>query len=210
MRTSTISPHRLLLLALLLSPGGCAGPSVPPSWSEPEESSPVEIGTKVYERHDSATGVLLRRWHMTTGEDGIPLLDGHDEGLWPDGSRRHDRSWALGEESGVWQSWHPNGVLRSTSSFGAESGTMRFWHPNGVLAAEGSHTGGTRAGVWTFWNESGVRQSEGSFSLNRREGAWNFWADDGELSAAGLYAGGERVGEWYLSSEETESGSGQS
>ncbi len=216
MRTSSIpllnaTPRsRLLLLSLLLSVGGCAGAPVPRSWPEPVESSPVELGTRVYERHDPATDALLRRWHVTTGADGIQLLDGTDEGWWPDGSRRHDRSWALGEEAGVWQSWHPSGVLRSTASFEAESGTMRFWHPNGVLAAEGTHRGGTRVGAWTFWHESGAKQSEGSFSLNRREGAWNFWEEDGELSAAGMYAGGERVGEWYLRLEETESGPDQS
>jgi len=183
---------------LLFCFSGCTGPSIPARFPEPVESSPAELGTRVKERHDSATGALLRRWHVTTGADGIPLLDGSDEGWWPDGSRRHDRSWALGEEAGVWQSWHPNGVVRSTSSFEREAGTMRFWHPNGVLAAEGPHRGGTRVGVWTFWSVGGARESEGSFSLNRREGAWNFWGDDGELSAAGMYSGGERVGEWYL------------
>jgi hypothetical protein len=205
----------LLLLTMTLS--GCMGPSMPMNWPElepaPEEVRAVELGSKVYERHDPETGALLRRWYVKMGPDGLSLLDGTDEGWWPDGSKRHDRRWALGEEAGVWQSWHPNGVSRSTASFDAESGTMRFWHPNGVLAAEGPHRGGTRVGMWTFWREGGARESEGSFSLNRREGAWNFWGDDGELSAAGMYAGGARVGEWYLRPSapgETESESGQS
>jgi len=215
MRTPIITPlwTCLVLSFLPLALFGCAGPSVPVTWPEPVESSPVELGTRVHERHDSGTGALIRRWHETTGPDGVPLLDGTDEGWWPDGTRRHERSWALGEESGDWQSWHPNGVVRSSAAFIAESGTMRFWHPNGVLAAEGPHRGGTRVGVWTFWHEGGARHSEGTFSENRREGAWTFWGENGELEAAGMYSGGRRVGEWNLApgvTEEAESGSRQS
>ena len=105
----------LLLLSLPMS--GCMGPSVPLNWAEsepvPEEVSAIEVGSKVYERHDPETGALLRRWYVKTGSDGLPFLDGTDEGWWPDGSKRHERRWALGEEAGVWQSWHPNGVSRS-------------------------------------------------------------------------------------------------
>ena len=215
MRTITISLRgtQLWTLHLMLVPlvfSGCAGPSVPATWPEPKESEPFEVGTRIHERHDSVTGALLRRWRVTTGSDGVPLLDGADEAWWPDGSRRHERRWVMGEEAGSWQSWHPNGAVRSSASFDSEPGTMRFWHPNGALAAEGPHRAGTRVGVWTFWHEGGARQSEGSFSENRRVGAWTFWRENGGLEAAGMYAGGRRVGEWDLvpaAEEETKSGS---
>ena len=178
------------------------GPSVPAGWevAEPADvpAEPQEGVSRVMERRDPETGALLRRWSTLSGPDGVALLDGRDEGWWPDGVKRHDRSWALGEECGDWKSWHPNGALRSTASFEEGGGAMRWWHPNGVLAAEGPHRAGTRVGVWTSWHESGAKHSEGMYQENNREGAWNFWDEDGELSAAGMYAAGDRVGDWYL------------
>jgi len=199
-RSASFRTSTLLLATVVLSQ--CAGPVIPARMPEAVER-PIEVGIRVHERIDSETGVMLRRWGVTTNSDGIPLLDGADEGWWPDGSRRHERSWSLGEEDGSWQSWHSNGVLRSTASFDTGSGTMRFWHSNGVLAAEGLHQGGTRVGVWSFWHENGAPQSKGSFVLNRREGAWTFWSEDGEVEAAGMYAVGKRVGDWYLAPGET-------
>jgi len=199
---------------LILCLPGCMGPSVPMQWPAPapaeEEIVSTEAVIRVHERRDPESGVLLRRWHTKTGPDGVALLDGRDEGWWPGGLKRHDRSWEFGEEAGQWQSWHSNGALRSTASFDEAQGTMRWWHENGVLAAEGPHRGGTRVGVWTFWHISGGKRSEGAFAHNNREGAWNYWDEDGGLSAAGMYSGGERVGEWFLrprGTEEAESGS---
>ena len=176
---------------------------MPQAQTQPQER-PIVVGTRMRERVDPSTGTVLRRWHVTTDPEGIPLLDGADEGWWPDGSRRHDRRWALGEEVGLWHSWHANGVMRSSVAFDAGSGTMRFWHSNGLLSAEGLHEGGTRVGVWTFWHENGTPQAEGTFVLSRREGAWTLWDEDGEIEAAGVYAEGRRVGDWYLAPDESE------
>jgi hypothetical protein len=135
---------------------------------------------------------------VTTNAEGIALLDGTDEGWWPDGAKRHDREWALGDEAGTWRSWHENKALRSLAEFEAGGDVMRFWYHNGVLSAEGLHEGGTRVGVWTFWHLNGVKSSAGPFVLNRREGPWTFWTEEGEIKAAGLYSAGTRVGEWLL------------
>lgn len=200
-RSALLRTVSLLLVTFL--PPGCAGPTIPMEALQAQKK-PTEVGTRVHERFDSSTGTLLRRWHVTIGPEGIQLLDGTDEGWWPDGTRRHDRGWALGEEVGLWYSWHANGVMRSSVAFDAGSGTMRFWHPNGLLSAEGLHQGGTRTGVWTFWHEDGTPQAEGAFVLNRREGAWTFWSEEGEIKAAGVYVAGERVGDWFLSPRGTE------
>ena len=196
-RSASFRTGTLWLVTSILS--GCAGPVIPMRMPQAQaQERPIEVGTRVRERFDSATGSLLRRWHVTTSSDGVPLLDGTDESWWPDDTRRHDRNWSLGEEIGQWYSWHANGVLRSSADFDTKLGTMRFWHPNGLLSAEGLHQRGTRSGVWTFWHENGVPQAEGPFVTNRREGAWTFWSEDGEIEAAGVYAAGQRVGDWYL------------
>ncbi len=193
-----------LLAVLLHSSFGCAAPEIPIRTLEPQ--APVfEVGTRVYERFDPQSHALLRRWHVTTTAEGLALLDGDDEGWWPDGTKRHDREWALGEEAGTWWSWHENKALRSLAEFDAGVGVMRFWSSNGVLSAEGSHEGGTREGGWTFWNLNGMKTSSGPFVRNLREGPWTFWNERGEIEAAGLYSAGARVGEWLLiplSSEE--------
>ena len=187
----------VLILSLILSTSACMTPELP---MRPPKAlvSPIEVGTRVHRRVDPNSGAVLRRWSVTTGAEGLALLDGQDEGWWPNGERRHDRVWNLGEEAGTWRSWHENGALRSLADFNDSSGVMRFWHPNGVLSAEGVHEGGTRVGVWTFWYESGSPSSEGECVKNRREGPWSFWTELGEIKAAGVYAAGDRVGDWYL------------
>ena len=197
----------IALLCGALGFHGCAGPALPSRMPALEASS-VDVGTRVRERFDPTSRVLLRRWHLTANSEGVSLLDGRDEAWWPDGARRHDRTWDLGEEVGTWQSWHANGVRRALATFDGDSGTMRFWHPNGMLSAEGLHENGTRTGVWTFWHENGAPRSEGSLVLNRREGEWTFWREDGEVEASGLYAEGRRVGDWYLAPRERQ-GSGR-
>lgn len=185
------------LLVVLHSVLGCATSELPVR--PPQAPAPVfEVGSRVHERFDPQSRALLRRWHVTTNAEGLALLDGTDEGWWPDGAERHDRDWELGEEVGTWRSWHENKALRSLADFDAGTDLMRFWHPNGVLSAEGLHEGGTREGVWTFWSLSGTKTSSGAFVKNRREGPWTFWTEDGGVEAAGLYSAGARVGKWLL------------
>ena len=196
-RLAARSASFVLLFSAFL---GCASPELPVRIPQAVVAPTFEVGTRVRERFDPRSRVLLRRWHVRTDAEGVELLDGKDEGWWPDGSVRHDREWALGEETGTWRSWHENKALRSLAEFEAGGDVMRFWHPNGVLLAEGLHEGGARVGLWTFWHPNGVKSSAGAFVLSRREGPWTFWSEDDEIQAAGLYAAGARVGEWFLAS----------
>ena len=182
----------------------CVSPELPVRIPQEVAAPSFEVGTRIRERFDPRSRVLLRRWHVTTNAEGVELLDGKDEGWWPDGSERHDREWALGEEAGTWRSWHENKALRSLADFEADGDVMRFWYPDGVLMAEGLHDGGARVGVWTFWHPNGVKSSAGAFVLSRREGPWTFWSEGNEIQAAGLYAAGARVGEWFLATTPSE------
>ena len=195
---------RLGLLGVLLhSSAGCLSPNLPmrPPAAEPQV---FEVTRRVHERFDPGSRALLRRWHVTMTAEGAALLDGKDEGWWPDGIKRHERDWELGDEVGTWRSWYESSALRSLAEFESPRGVMRFWHSNGILSAEGLHEGGTRAGVWTFWRTNGEKSSSGPFLMNRREGAWTFWAAGGVIDAAGLYSAGTRVGEWLLAPSATE------
>ena len=208
----SLSPHSLSRIAARLTALGliysalsaCASPELPVRIPQEVAAPTFEVGTRVRERFDPQSRVLLRRWRVTTNAEGVELLDGKDEGWWPDGSQRHDREWALGEEAGTWRSWHENKALRSLADFEADGDVMRFWYPDGVLMAEGLHDGGARVGVWTFWHPNGVKSSSGAFVLSRREGPWTFWSEDNEIQAAGLYAAGARVGEWFLATPPSE------
>ena len=59
---------------------------------------------------------------------------------------------------GLFQAFHPNGVLASEGHYrdGVEEGIWRDFHNNGQIAAEGSYSRGVEAGVWRFWNSDGT------------------------------------------------------
>ncbi len=191
----------LLSLGLGLAAASCGPSLVDLSRNMAAAQEAATAGEPVRERertfHDRGRTRPATDCELLVFPDGLRLKNGRDRAWFADGTPRYERSFDLGEPTGLWRSWHRNGNLEFEHAFDPDAPTpMSWWHAGGQLSSEGQARMGLRLGPWISWHENGSRSSAGSYRSGVRHGAWSFWYEDGSLAEQGEYRDGLRTGEW--------------
>jgi len=153
-------------------------------------------------------GTKRSEYNVLVWSDGRIERDGQELEYHPNGKLRSESSFSHSQPTGVWRTWFLDGTLRSEVDFGVPGSTaeamQRFWHENGKLAAEGPALNGVRTGSWHYWNDDGTPLREGAYREGKRDGAWVFYDEHGAKRAEGTYELGLRIGTWTLWDEHGE------
>lgn len=185
---------RAVLVALACGLGACLVRHAPPDLPRPE-------GAHETRRRFRPDGSLESEVALLVFPDGRTERDGPEREYHRDGTLAAERSFARDVPTGLWRTWHANGVLRSEVDFGPPHSRdlrpSRFWHPDGSLAAEGSTRAGVREGPWVYYAPEGGVLRAGPYQEGLRHGAWVFYRA-GRKEAEGRYERGQRVGTWTL------------
>lgn len=71
-------------------------------------------------------------------------------------------------------------------------GAYQSWYPNGELRSSGQFADGQRTGEWTYFYATGQKRTAGHYEEGRRVGRWSFWTEEGELHAHVTYPDSEQ------------------
>lgn len=63
-------------------------------------------------------------------------------------------------------------------------GLFQAFHPNGILASEGNYVDGKEHGLWRDYHDNGHIAAEGEYVRGVEASAWRYWASDGTLSVS--------------------------
>lgn len=120
-------------------------------------------------------------------------------------------SFVNGERDGVWQSWYPDGSMRTEVLYrnGVEDGVYKEWWPENpeeededpFLKTEGTFVLGEKDGEWKIWHRNGLLQSRGIFRKGVQDGIAEEWynyhiKDEPVLKLRGEYKNGKEAGLW--------------
>ncbi len=93
-------------------------------------------------------------------------------------------------KSGVGETWHHNGQLRSRGPPQPMNISLRlpveYSHPIQLTYVDGEENG-----VWEFFHENGQPYTCGTYVNGKRHGAWEWFDDNGRIYMRGSYVYGE-------------------
>lgn len=94
----------------------------------------------------------------------------------PDGSLREEGLFAKGVREGKWNSWFPNGNIRSHRKYeqGRLHGTQQVYHDNGQLWLEYGMERGDYEGPHKTWYPDGALKARGTMHDGFISGEWDF------------------------------------
>lgn len=84
---------------------------------------------------------------------------------------------------GPYVAWHPNGQKRMEGQFslGQPTGEFQWWYDNGQPKMKGEYYEGQRIGHWVWWHSNGLRQFDGTYEAGTQVGQWSRWDESGKL-----------------------------
>ncbi|QSE99322.1 toxin-antitoxin system YwqK family antitoxin [Fulvivirga lutea] len=108
--------------------------------------------------------------------------------------------YLLGERTGTWTEFHPNGLVKSVTGYvaGIKQGSYTEIDDRGQLTIAANYHSGQLHGEWIKYNRARVKE-EKNYVNGKLEGISKMFYDTGAIMEEGNYANGVRdgVSKWY-------------
>ena len=109
-------------------------------------------------------------------------------------------SYVNGKKSGVWISFHENGMMEDSifyNEHGSVMGTSLGWHANGVMS-DSTVINPDGSGVSVSWWENANPSSAGRYGPgHKQQGKWQYFYSNGKLASLETYNNGTLVDKLY-------------
>ncbi len=112
--------------------------------------------------------------------------------------RNSDQEGRVMVSMGVWQWWHPNGILEKKGTL-IENKKNQLWEyfdDSGNLRSKGEYIDDQKNGKWLAYYDNGQLNYEGEFKLGQESGEWKIFHDNGNIASVGNYEQEKRIGVW--------------
>jgi uncharacterized protein len=124
-----------------------------------------------------------------------PYLESSDEKILIKGNYAH------GQKTGLWETWHPNGMPASEQEFknNLAEGLYREWSPSGNLISKVLYQQGQKLGLEEKWFENGKRYLYTQWENGLQNGPQQEWFENGQERLRCTYFNGLQDGlvqEW--------------
>lgn len=149
-------------------------------------------------------------WHFYSVDKNLARAEGELKNLRvKPGKIRYivaEEKYDKGQETGVWKSFYPSGVVAQTIEWadGKENGDFKQFHPNGKPKMEAKMKDGKRHGLVFFYYPNGSINVHGYYYQDKRHGKWTYYSTKGKEDKVIEYEYGEIVNGEKLEDEETE------
>lgn len=126
----------------------------------------------------------------------------HGEFKWyhPNGYLQTAGNYTNNKRSGVWLSFHENGMMSDSVFYNENGGIVGKrlgWHTNGMMA-DSTMINPDGSGVSIYWWENGNPSAAGRYAAGQqRHGKWQYFHSNGQLASLETYNNGKLIDKEY-------------